>query len=715
MLDLLKTHFGYDSFRPLQKEIIDHVMDGKDAFVLMPTGGGKSLCYQLPALALPGVTLVVSPLIALMKDQVDALCANGIEAAFLNSSLTPKEQGAVMERARSGHLKILYVAPERVGAFGFNEFLGELEVSLLAIDEAHCISEWGHDFRPDYRNLRSLRMKVAQAPIIALTATATPQVQKDILSQLGMGKSQVFISSFNRENLHYSVRPKFNTTAELVALLKEHEGESAIVYCYSRKNTEEVASQLKRAGIKATAYHAGLPKKDRERAQDMFIRDEVQIIVATIAFGMGIDKPDVRLVVHVDLPKTIEGYYQETGRAGRDGLPSECVLFYSYADRRKQEYFINMIDDEDEQKLATQKLDDMVEYCQNTVCRRFFLLMYFGEFTAPTSCDACDNCVTEEAELVDATEISQKILSAVLKTGERFGAAHVCDVLRGSNKQRIVELRHDTLSVHGIAKGVPINALREYVQSLKTYGYLTQNTGEYPTLCVSQKGRQALAHKSPILLPKLKSIKPSKTKTSRSKSDLDYNEVLFEKLRALRKEIADEQGVPPFVIFGDRTLHEMSFYIPLREDSLSNLFGVGAKKLEAFGETFLSVIRTHAQEHKLEEKSAPEKITRTNTVSSGALSSTLEETKSLLAQKHSIKEVADERGLSHGTILQHIEKLLYTDEAPDLEHIRPIGKDAEKIEAAFKTLKHPSLTAIFKHFNERYSYDELRLVRMFLN
>jgi len=341
--------------------------------------------------------------------------------------------------------------------------------------------------------------------------------------------------------------------------------------------------------------------------------------------------------------------------------------------------------------------------------------MYFGEFTAPTSCDACDNCVTEEAELVDATEISQKILSAVLKTGERFGAAHVCDVLRGSNKQRIVELRHDTLSVHGIAKGVPINALREYVQSLKTYGYLTQNTGEYPTLCVSQKGRQALAHKSPILLPKLKSIKPSKTKTSRSKSDLDYNEVLFEKLRALRKEIADEQGVPPFVIFGDRTLHEMSFYIPLREDSLSNLFGVGAKKLEAFGETFLSVIRTHAQEHKLEEKSAPEKITRTNTVSSGALSSTLEETKSLLAQKHSIKEVADERGLSHGTILQHIEKLLYTDEAPDLEHIRPIGKDAEKIEAAFKTLKHPSLTAIFKHFNERYSYDELRLVRMFLN
>ncbi|MFH1611156.1 MAG: RecQ family ATP-dependent DNA helicase, partial [Patescibacteria group bacterium] len=402
MLKLLKTHFGYDSFRPLQKEIIDTIISGQDSLVLMPTGGGKSLCFQLPALTLPGITLVISPLIALMKDQVDTLCANGISAAFLNSSLTIKEQASIMQRASSGELKILYLAPERLETYGFSDFLETINVKLLAIDEAHCISEWGHDFRPDYRNLRSLREKFSNVPVIALTATATLAVREDILHQLGMEKAKTFISSFNRENLHYSVRPKYNAFAQLVELLQSFKNKAVIVYCFSRKNTEEIAQNLIDAGLPAVPYHAGLPKKTRIETQEKFIRDEVPIIVATIAFGMGIDKPDVRLVVHMDLPKTIESYYQETGRAGRDGLPSKCVLFYSYADRRKQEYFINQINNPKEQALALSKLDNVIDYCQDNTCRRAYLLNYFGEDWKKTTCDACDNCVELPSETFDA-------------------------------------------------------------------------------------------------------------------------------------------------------------------------------------------------------------------------------------------------------------------------------------------------------------------------
>ena len=413
MLKLLKNHFGYDSFRPLQREIIDTVLAGQDALVLMPTGGGKSLCFQLPALVLPGITLVVSPLIALMKDQVDALCANGISAAFINSSLTAKQQRDVMERAGSGDLKILYLAPERLSSSGFSDFLDTLNISLLAIDEAHCISEWGHDFRPEYRNLHTLREKFSNAPVIALTATATPRVQEDIIDQLKITDTPPFVSSFNRENLHYTVRSKFNAFSQLTELLQSQKEKSAIIYCFSRKDTERTAIELSHAGLKALPYHAGLSKDLRIQTQEKFIRDEAPIIVATIAFGMGIDKPDVRLVVHMDIPKTVEGYYQETGRAGRDGLPSECILFYSYADRRKQEYFINHISNPNEKKLAINKLDNIVDYCQSDACRRTYLLDYFGENRSEPTCDACDNCVTPDVEHSDATEISKKILSAV--------------------------------------------------------------------------------------------------------------------------------------------------------------------------------------------------------------------------------------------------------------------------------------------------------------
>lgn len=713
MLKLLKAHFGYDAFRPFQKEIIDTVLSKKDVLVLMPTGGGKSLCFQLPALALPGITLVISPLIALMKDQVDGLVANGISAAFLNSSLTTREQLDVMTRARSGEIKILYLAPERISAYGFPEFLIDLNVSLLAIDEAHCISEWGHDFRPDYRSLSSLRMKIPNTPIIALTATATPHVRDDILNQLNIHKDSVFTTGFNRENLHYSVRPKFNTMNQLKDLMKTHKGESVIVYCFSRKNTEDVAEKLSKAGFLAAPYHAGLPKNDRERVQEQFIRDEVPIIVATIAFGMGIDKPDVRLVVHMDLPKTIEGYYQETGRAGRDGLSSECVLYYSYSDRRKQEFFIEKIEEEHEKKLATRKLDDMVEYCQNIVCRRFFLLMYFGEENVPTFCNACDNCVRPDVEEADSTIISQKILSAVLRTGERFGAAHICDVLRGSKKKRILELGHNNLSVHGIASDISIGALRTYVQSLKTFGYVEQNEGEYPTLKVTPKGKLALMGKDVIMLPVVEIEEKSRSSKRSSKSDLAYDVELFEQLRVLRKDIADEQNVPPFIIFGDKTLHEMAFYFPSNRESFSTLFGVGEKKLDAFSEPFIECIAKYTAEHDLKEKMTPKSLKRSFSSEAITISNTLGETKSLLLQGMSLEDVVERRGLSFGTIVQHVEKLIRDDDV-DISHLRGDIKDLDLIHESFMRTGGVTLTAVFKDLEEKYSYDELRIARLFL-
>jgi ATP-dependent DNA helicase RecQ len=585
----LKKHFGYDDFRPLQEEIIQAVLDGKDAFVLMPTGGGKSLCFQLPSLMLDGLTLVVSPLIALMKDQVDSLTANGIQAAYLNSSLTKTERQEVEERAINGELDLLYVAPERVGSYGFSAFLEKLTVGLVAIDEAHCISEWGHDFRPDYRNLRNLRMRLPSVPMMALTATATQRVRQDILRELVMPQAKVFVSSFNRPNLTYHVRPKLEMFPQLLELLNQHKDASTIIYCFSRKDTESLALQLTHKGHKALAYHAGLPAQDRKRVQERFIRDEVPIIVATIAFGMGIDKPDVRLVVHTDLPKTIEGYYQETGRAGRDGLPSECVLFYSFGDKRKQDFFIEQIGDADEQALARKKLHDVIVYCQSPFCRRLILLTYFDEVWEEPHCESCDNCLRVGSEREDATIVSQKILSAVLKTQERFGTAYVCDVLVGSRQKRIRDNRHESLSVHGLLSKMPKPLIREYIQLLELEGYLEQEMSAYPVLRVSTKGRRALKDRAAIELPVPQT--PAKSMRSKVLDGVDEKDAgLFESLRALRKKLASEQGVPPFVIFGDRTLHEMARVRPRTDEAFLELFGVGQSKLEKYGPAFMNCI-----------------------------------------------------------------------------------------------------------------------------
>ncbi len=589
MHGILKEYFGYDHFRPLQQDIIQTVLDRKDALVLMPTGGGKSLCYQLPALMLEGLTLVVSPLIALMKDQVDSLEANGISAAFLNSTLNTQQRRSVEERVLSGECKLLYIAPERLAMVDFRSFLVALPVQLIAIDEAHCISEWGHDFRPEYRNLKSLRTWFPNVPVIALTATATQRVRDDILRELKMGNAQTFLSSFNRPNLHYSVRPKYKAIDALVALLKQHKDESVIIYCFSRKDTETIADELNDAGLSAQAYHAGLEKKKRQSVQEKFIRDEVSIIVATIAFGMGIDKPDVRLVVHMDFPKTIESYYQETGRAGRDGLPSECVMFFSLADKRKQDFFINQIDDVDERALAIRKCAQVIDYCQSNVCRRAILLTYFGEEIASATCEACDNCSKTPSIKQNATDIAQKILSTVLRTGEFFGSAYITDVMRGSKRKQIVDNKHDRLSVHGIARECSSEELRTRIDQLLAEGLLEKTHGDYPTLVVSTRGKEALRNRSTIQLDEL-SMMQALPRPSRKNAYVE-NSPLFEELRTLRKRLADEQGVPPFVVFGNKTLQDMCTKMPKSEDDMAKIFGVGAKKLEQYGAIFLEAIQ----------------------------------------------------------------------------------------------------------------------------
>ncbi len=707
MQELLKQVFGYDSFYPLQQEIIASVMQGRDTLAIMPTGGGKSLCYQLPAIKMTGMAIVVSPLIALMKDQVDQLRVSGVAVALINSSLSGAEIAQVQRAAQAGQIKILYIAPERLAAMGFASFIRDLPISLIAIDEAHCISEWGHDFRPDYRELRILRQWFPRVPMMALTATATDKVRADIVTQLQLREPAVFLASFDRPNLKYVVMPKKGMATSLHDLLDKYRGQSCIVYCFSRKGTEELAESLQHSGFKAAAYHGGLDSATRSHVQDQFIRDEIDMIIATIAFGMGIDKSNVRLVVHCDLPKSVEAYYQETGRAGRDGLPAECVLFFSHGDRRKHAFFIDQLETEAEQQKAWAKLEEVLRFGDLSTCRRQYLLGHFGEVMPRDKCDNCDNCLGETVQ-VDATDVTRTILTAVQATRESFGIGYVASVLLGKSDERSERFNHHLLPVFGTLKAHKKTELVSIIRQLISLHLLAQSTGEYPVLLMTPKGRDFLEQKQSLSLSS--SMQPKSGKgLDQSIDAMPVDPILFDRLRILRKSLADQRGVPPYVIFGDKTLREMAAYFPQSETSLLQTFGVGRQKWEQFGLEFLGVVRDYARETGVNE------IQRAVSRSPAPkyLGVTYSQTRELLRSGLGLEAIAARRGLVPATVLGHIEKLLQQEPDLSIEHLRPDESQLEIIHRALAAAGW-SLVAAKENLGEKYSYEAIRLARIFL-
>ena len=589
-LQTLREVFGYAQFRGHQAAAIDTLLAGRDALVLMPTGGGKSLCYQLPALLRDGAGLVVSPLIALMQDQVRALEELGIEAAFLNSTLSPNEQADIIRRLEAGRIKLLYVAPERLVQPRTQSLLAEIPLALIAIDEAHCVSQWGHDFRQDYLALDKLRELFPGVPRVALTATATPIVREEIVERLALNDPAIFVSPFDRPNIRYLVQPKSDARRQLGEFLRGHAGETGIIYCLSRNKVESIAESLRRDGYDAVPYHAGLPAEVRTEHQHRFLTGDAVIIVATIAFGMGIDRPDVRFVAHLDLPKNIESYYQETGRAGRDGEPADAWMVYGLQDVVRLRQMVDDSEADDERKRHDrQKLDALLGWCEVTDCRRRPLLAYFGD-EYPDPCGNCDNCLNPPATW-DGTEAAQKLMSAVYRTGQRFGAAHVVDVLLGKDTDKIRQYGHDELSVYGIGTEFTAQTWRSAIRQLIVQGYLLADQRRYGALTLTETSRQVLKGEIGIKLREDKRLKPDKKTRRDSAATLaPTDQSLFEALRKRRKEIAEELDLPPYVIFHDATLMQMAEHRPTSAAALLSINGVGQVKLERYGKAFLEVI-----------------------------------------------------------------------------------------------------------------------------
>jgi ATP-dependent DNA helicase RecQ len=592
----LKSTFGYDSFRPLQREIMDSIIDGKDTFALLPTGGGKSLCFQLPALLREGLTLVVSPLIALMKDQVSQLEAAGVEATFLNSSLGARETKERLRGLHEGRYRLLYAAPERLMLDHWKDNLAAWNVTGIAIDEAHCISEWGHDFRPEYRQISRLRALLPGVPMMALTATATERVRRDIVHHLKMIDPAVFVASFNRPNLFYRVIPKDQPVGQIVDFVRKRPMDSGIVYCATRASADRVAGSLSDRGFAAVSYHAGLTNTERASNQELFIRDEVRIVCATIAFGMGINKPNVRWVIHHDLPKNLEGYYQETGRAGRDGLPADCLLLFSAGDAAKQTHFIDEMTNPKERDIAREQLGLMIRYSDCPDCRRRELLRYFGEEIGVESCGACDNCL-EPRETYNATTQAQKLLSCVyrVRQGGSFGVGmnHVIQILTGSENEKIRRWGHDRLSTYGIGKELGKSEWGVLGRELLRNGFLTLDGGQYPTVSITEAGIEALRSRRMIHLSKPMSS-PKALRAPRV-GGIECDETLFDRLRKLRKRLADERGVPAYVILGDNTLRQMARDYPVTVSGLGGIGGIGERKASEFGKLFTDEIANHLE------------------------------------------------------------------------------------------------------------------------
>ncbi len=691
ILRTLKEYFGYDSFRPLQQDIITSVFAGDDNLVIMPTGGGKSICYQLPALLLPGVTLVISPLIALMKDQVDGLLANGIEAAFINSSQTETEQQDIYQKLSDKEIKLLYIAPESLSFLDL--IFSQIEISLIAIDEAHCISAWGHDFRPAYTQLGYLKNRFPKTPVIALTATADKATRQDICDQLNISNAKQHLASFDRKNLSLEVRPGNKRIEQIIDFLKDKHNDSGIIYCLSRKTTEMLSEKLQNQGYNAEAYHAGVDHQKRSYVQEGFINDTIQIVCATIAFGMGIDKSNVRWVIHYNLPKNIEGYYQEIGRAGRDNLPSSTLLFHSYADVVQLQKFANMSGN---QEVQLAKLDRMKQYADSLSCRRKILLSYFGELIEENcgNCDVCKNPPT----FIDGTIIAQKALSTVTRIKEQEPIGTVIDILRGAQNAAVYDKEYQNLKTYGIGKDIAWRDWQQYIIQLINQGYLEIAFHQNNKLKLTSLSKKVLFEREKVSLAHLKEFEKVKQATAVKQVDQGAAPNLFEKLRRLRLELAKEAGIPAYQIFSDATLKEMEKFRPMSDEEFMQINGVGRQKMQNYGYQFIKAIIDFSSEKTKKKKKKSTKKGNTHL-----------ETLTLYQQGLSIEEIALQRQLAQSTIFSHIMKLYENGESIDLKQF--VNKeDINAIKNAKKELDNPeTLKPYFEHFEGAIAYNTIKL------
>lgn len=709
----LKEIFGYSQFRGNQEAIIRNLLEGKNTFVIMPTGAGKSLCYQLPAMIQDGLAIVISPLIALMKNQVDQMNAYGVNARFLNSTLSKSEITRLKKDTMNGIVKLLYVAPESLNKEETIEFLKKVNVSFVAIDEAHCISEWGHDFRPEYRKIKTMIQNLGDMPVIALTATATPKVQLDIQKNLQMEEADVFISSFNRKNLYYEVRPKKETKKQLIKFLKDHKGKSGVIYCLSRKKVEEIAQLLNVNGFKAAPYHAGLDPDVRMKNQDDFLNEEVDIIVATIAFGMGIDKPDVRFVVHYDVPKSLEGYYQETGRGGRDGLEGLCLMFYSHNDLNKLEKF-NKDKPVQERENARVLLQEMEYYAESPVCRRRQLLHYFGEEYSQENCGMCDNCV-HPRERFDGTEAVKLVLQSVKQTNERFGLNHLVNVIRGVEDEYVKSYGHFDLAVYGKGGDEDADYWKSVIRQTLIYQYLEKDIDNIGVLKISERGEKFLKKPHIIELARdhdfTTDIEEEEESTEKAPVNTKaYDVKLFEILKTLRKKIAKEKGLPPFVIFQDPSLEEMATTYPTTKEDLAQVNGVGMGKVNKFGKEFLEVIQKYVDDNDIE--TANEVVIKSSINKS--------KTKILIIQqidrKVDLEEIAEKARLSFEELLTEIENICYSGTKLNLNYYIDQVIDAHKQDDIHDYFMNAETDNLEKALGDGsmsdYSEEEVRMMRI---